>query len=81
MPIYEYRCQKCLHEFERLQKISDKPTTECPECGGPVDRLVSHTSFTLKGGGWYKDGYTSKKQEPKEKQKKEVSKSKKANKD
>lgn len=60
MPIYEYRCRSCLHEFEHFQKITDKPVATCPECGAPVDRLVSSTSFTLKGGGWYKDGYTSK---------------------
>jgi putative FmdB family regulatory protein len=75
MPIYEYRCRSCLHEFEHFQKITDKPVTVCPKCGGPVDRLVSHTSFTLKGGGWYKDGYATpkageKKEAPKKKEKK-----------
>lgn len=75
MPIYEYRCQKCLHEFERLQKMSDEPVQECPECGNPVDRLVSNTSFALKGGGWYKDGYASVKgSTPKKETKKDTSK-------
>lgn len=61
MPIYEYRCTKCEKEFELVQKITDEPLAECPECGGSVERLVSATSFSLKGGGWYKDGYSPKK--------------------
>ena len=59
MPIYEYRCKKCSNEFEIVQKITDEPATECPDCGGKIERLVSATSFSLKGGGWYKDGYSS----------------------
>lgn len=59
MPIYEYNCKSCKKHFEVLQKISDKPLATCPDCGKPVKRLISQTSFTLKGGGWYKDGYTS----------------------
>jgi putative FmdB family regulatory protein len=73
MPIYEYRCRECAHEFELFQKISDAPAKKCPECSGKVDRLVSATTFTLKGGGWYKDGYTSKKPEEKKKKKKKSS--------
>ena len=61
MPIYEYRCKKCSKEFELIQKITDEPASECPDCGGKIERLVSATSFTLKGGGWYKDGYASSK--------------------
>ena len=59
MPIYEYGCEHCGHTFERLQKISDAPVTECPVCEatGAVKKLVSRTSFVLKGGGWYKDHY------------------------
>lgn len=59
MPIYEYRCTKCRKEFELFQKITDEPASECPDCGGRIERLVSATSFSLKGGGWYKDGYAS----------------------
>jgi putative FmdB family regulatory protein len=59
MPIYEYRCKTCKKEFELFQKITDDPLAECPECGSAVERLVSATSFSLKGGGWYKDGYSS----------------------
>jgi putative FmdB family regulatory protein len=58
MPIYEYRCPDCGHEFERLQRMSDDPAKDCPECSGDqVKKLISRTSFVLKGGGWYKDHY------------------------
>lgn len=59
MPIYEYECKGCRRKFEIFQKISDKPLSNCPECGGKCRRLISQTSFALKGGGWYKDGYSS----------------------
>jgi putative FmdB family regulatory protein len=58
MPIYEYRCPDCGHEFERLQSYKDPAVTDCPSCsGGQVKKLISKTSFALKGGGWYKDHY------------------------
>ena len=59
MPIYEYGCQRCGHTFERLQKVSDAPLNECPVCDaqGEVKKLISRSSFVLKGGGWYKDHY------------------------
>ncbi len=57
MPIYEYRCENCEKQFEMLQKITAEPLTECPDCGGPVHKLVSSTSFILKGGGWYATDY------------------------
>ena len=59
MPIYEYGCEKCGHAFELLQRVSDDPPTVCPECehDGSIKKLVSRTSFVLKGGGWYKDHY------------------------
>ena len=60
MPIYEYRCEKCENQFEMLQKITAEPLKECPECGGPVHKLVSSTSFILKGGGWYATDYAKK---------------------
>ena len=59
MPVYEYLCQACGKQFEELQKISDNPLKECKFCGGPVQKAISQTSFSLKGGGWYKDGYSS----------------------
>lgn len=57
MPIYEYACQKCGEEFEVQQRITDEPLTEHEGCGGPVKKLISLTSFSLKGDGWYSDHY------------------------
>ena len=59
MPIYEYRCLNCGYQFEVMQKVSDEPIKVCPKCGGPVQKLISNTSFILKGSGWYKTDYTS----------------------
>lgn len=54
MPIYEYQCRSCGHEFEELQKFSDDPLVDCPACKLPdLRKLISQTSFVLKGGGWY----------------------------
>ena len=60
MPIYEYRCLKCLNEFEAMQKFSDSPLKKCPTCGGAVKRLISRSSFQLKGSGWYVTDYAKK---------------------
>lgn len=58
MPIYEYRCQSCGHELEKLQKISDPPLADCPECGKPdLTKLISAAGFRLKGGGWYETDF------------------------
>ena len=60
MPIYEYACAKCESEFEVEQRITDDPIKSCPKCRSRrVKRLISQTSFSLKGGGWYADGYGS----------------------
>ncbi|MDD5306788.1 MAG: zinc ribbon domain-containing protein [Deltaproteobacteria bacterium] len=62
MPIYEYRCGACGHEFEIMQKMSDGPVRKCEACGKlKVKRLVSQTSFVLKGSGWYVTDYAGKK--------------------
>jgi putative FmdB family regulatory protein len=58
MPIYEYDCRKC-GTFEVSQKMSDPALTTHEVCGEPVERRISLTSFSLKGGGWYSDGYGS----------------------
>jgi putative FmdB family regulatory protein len=60
MPIYEYRCLDCGHAFERMQKISDSPLTECPSCAGHVQKLISRSAFHLKGDGWYITDYARK---------------------
>lgn len=61
MPIYEYRCNDCKKEFEVIQKFSDKPATKCPHCSGKkVERLISQSSFVLKGSGWYATDYAKK---------------------
>lgn len=57
MPMYEYQCDDCGLVFEARQKFSDAPLTECRECGGAVQKIISQTSFALKGGGWYDQGY------------------------
>lgn len=60
MPIYEYRCEACGHELEAMQKMSDPPLTDCPECGeGALRKLVSAAGFRLKGGGWYETDFKS----------------------
>ncbi|GAB4300763.1 MAG: hypothetical protein Fur0034_13730 [Desulfuromonadia bacterium] len=64
MPVYEYQCSSCNHRFERRQKFSDPPLSDCPECGGDVRKLISSTAFSLKGGGWYSEGYSSSSAKP-----------------
>lgn len=61
MPTYEYACRKCGHQWEAIQRISEDPLKECPECGQPAaERQISAgTNFILKGGGWYADLYSS----------------------
>ena len=60
MPIYEYECQKCGHTLEALQKFSDKPLRECPECGKhQLKRLVSAPLFRRAGSGWYETDFKS----------------------
>lgn len=61
MPIYEYGCVKCGKTHEIMQKFSDDPMTVCPDCGGEVRKLISNTSFVLKGTGWYATDYASNK--------------------
>jgi putative FmdB family regulatory protein len=57
MPLYEYQCKKCKHRFEQIQKFSDKPVKKCPECGGPVEKLISTSAVQFKGSGWYVSDY------------------------
>jgi len=54
MPIYEYRCASCGYQKEYLQRMSDAPPTNCPECGkGTLNKMVTAAGFQLKGSGWY----------------------------
>ena len=57
MPIYEYQCTKCGEVFEAFQKITDEPLSQCKFCKAKVEKLISHSSFQLKGSGWYLTDY------------------------
>ena len=57
MPLYEYRCLGCQRVIEVLQKVSDRPLRRCQVCQGKLEKLISRTSFLLKGGGWFAQGY------------------------
>lgn len=60
MPIYEYRCDDCGHELEKLQKMSDAPLTDCPQCNGQgLRKLISAAGFRLSGSGWYETDFKS----------------------
>lgn len=66
MPIYEYMCQSCQHSMEALQKMSDAPLVDCPECGKPsLKKQVTAAAFKLKGGGWYETDFKNNGQKPK----------------
>jgi len=62
MPIYEYECSKCGRIDEVLQKFSDRPLGKCRHCSGKLHKLISHSSFHLKGTGWYITDYANKSQ-------------------
>jgi putative FmdB family regulatory protein len=60
VPIYEYRCTKCGHRFETIQKVSDPPLTKCEKCKGKAERLISSPAIQFKGSGWYITDYARK---------------------
>ena len=63
MPIYEYVCSDCGHELEKLQKISDAPLRDCPDCENPaLKKKISAPGFRLSGSGWYETDFKSDKQ-------------------
>ena len=59
MPLYEYECTGCHRRIEKIQKFSDADLTVCPQCGGRLERTITAAAISFKGGGWYKDGYSS----------------------
>jgi putative FmdB family regulatory protein len=60
MPIYEYQCNACGHQLDKLQKISDEPLQDCPECSKPaLVKQISAAGFRLAGGGWYETDFKS----------------------
>ena len=62
MPMYEYQCESCGFELEKLQKMTDKPFTRCPRCGNDsLVKLISAAGFQLKGTGWYVTDFKDKK--------------------
>jgi putative FmdB family regulatory protein len=60
MPLYEYQCKKCHHRFEKIQKFSDPHVKKCPECGGPVEQVISAPAVQFKGSWWYVTDYAKK---------------------
>ena len=59
MPVYEYECLKCKKRHEIMQRITANPLTDCPDCGGKMKKIISSTTFVLKGTGWYATDYGS----------------------
>lgn len=77
MPIYEYRCDHCDMHFELMQKVSDPAATKCPTCHQEtIKKLISSTSFQLKGTGWYVTDFRNKDTPPKKTDNKEANKNK-----
>ena len=60
MPLYEYRCKKCGHQFEKIQSFTAPDEKECPVCKGEVERLISAPAIQFKGSGWYVNDYAGK---------------------
>ncbi len=75
MPIYEYECLKCGDVHEAFQKFNDAPLSTCSKCGGDLRKIISNTSFILKGTGWYKTDYATDSKKSRESDKKTESKS------
>ncbi|NLI34415.1 MAG: zinc ribbon domain-containing protein [Deltaproteobacteria bacterium] len=80
MPIYEYECLKCGKTIEALQKFSDPPLTRCDCCDGQLHKLISMSTFHLKGSGWYTTDYAGKNQSTSSPASTEASKSEKSEK-
>lgn len=66
MPLYPYRCTQCGHRFEKIQSFKAKPEKKCPECGGPLQRVLTAPGLNFKGAGWYVNDYAGKSSAPAE---------------
>ena len=64
MPLYEYQCKKCHHRFEKIQTYSARHVKKCPECGGPIEQMISAPAVQFKGTGWYVTDYAKKSSAP-----------------
>ena len=64
MPLYEYKCKKCGHQFEKIQKYSDRMVKKCPDCGGRVEQTITAPAVQFKGTGWYVTDYAKKSSSP-----------------
>jgi putative FmdB family regulatory protein len=60
LPLYEYKCAKCAHQFEKIEKHNAPTTQKCPECGGKAERMISAAGIQFKGSGWYVTDYKGK---------------------
>jgi putative FmdB family regulatory protein len=60
VPLHEYKCKKCKHKFEKIQKFSDRPLKKCPECGGLLEQVLHAPAVQFKGTGWYVTDYAAK---------------------
>ncbi|HKQ87108.1 MAG TPA: zinc ribbon domain-containing protein [Candidatus Acidoferrales bacterium] len=60
MPLYEYKCRKCGHRFEKIESVNSSTTKKCPKCGATSERLLAAPAIQFKGTGWYVTDYAGK---------------------
>lgn len=78
MPLYEYKCVKCGHRFEKIESVSAGAKKKCPECGGRADRMLAAPAIQFKGSGWYVTDYAGKNSDGSSKDSKEAKETKEA---
>ena len=81
MPLYEYKCRKCRHVFEKILKFSDNPEADCPKCGSEAERQLSAPAVHFKGTGWYVTDYARKGKKDSDSETKDADSSKKTSSD
>ena len=64
MPLYEYKCVKCGHRFEKIESVSASTTKRCPKCGAKAERMLAAPAIQFKGSGWYVTDYAGKSPAP-----------------